>query len=109
MTNRDSRNLIPLTSYDQVPPDMTEAEAREFWVTHEITEEYLASAPPVPDDALPPFREPTKYQAIHLKREIFEKVRRLARQRGTTVQDLIDTLATEALAAADEPVRVAGT
>ena len=54
MRKRNSRDLIPLTSYDQEPEGMTEDEAHEFWSTHAITEEYLASAPPVPEDALPP-------------------------------------------------------
>ena len=106
MTKRKRENLIPLTSYDQVPPDMTEAEAREFWFTHEITEEYLASAPRVPEDALPPIREARKWVGIHLKREVFEKVRKLARKRGMRVDDLIDSLATQALAAEGEGERV---
>ena len=93
------RELIPLTSYDQVPDGMTEDEAHEFWSTHAFSEEYIASAPPVPEDALPPFREPSKYQAIHLKCEIFQKVRRLARERGVRIDDLIVSLATQALAA----------
>jgi hypothetical protein len=90
------REIIPLTSYDQVPDGMTEDEAHEFWSTHGFTEEYLASAPPVPEDALPPFREPSKYVAVHLKREVFQKVRRLARERGMRVDDLIDELVTQA-------------
>jgi hypothetical protein len=87
---------------------MTEAEAREFWFTHEITEAYLASAPPVPEDALPPIGPPRKYQAIHLTREVFEKLRGLARERGIRVDDLIDQLVTQALAAEAEEIRVSG-
>jgi len=105
MRKRDKEKLIPLTSYDQVPPDMTEAEAREFWFTHEITDEYLASAPPVPADALPPFREPSKWVGMHLKREVFEKVRKLARKRGMRVDDLLDSLVTQHLAAEEQSMR----
>jgi hypothetical protein len=90
------REIIPLTSYDQVPDGMTEDEAHEFWSTHGFTEEYIASAPPVPEDALPPFREPSKYQAIYLPREIFQRVRTLARERGVRVNDLIDELVSQA-------------
>jgi hypothetical protein len=99
MNERDMSHLIPLTSYDQVPDNMTEAEAREFWDTHEITEEYLASMPPVSDDDFPPLGPPRKWVGIHLKREAYEKVRKLARKRGVRVDDLIDSLTTEALAA----------
>lgn len=105
MKKRDMSHLIPLTSYDQVPDGMTEDEAHEFWSTHEFTEEYIASAPPVPDDALPPIGPPRKYQAVHLKREVFEKVRKLARKRGVRVDDLIDSLATQALAAEGDQER----
>jgi hypothetical protein len=108
MTRRRT-NLIPLTSPDQVPKDMTEAEAREFWFTHEITEEYLASAPPVPEEDLPPIGPPRTWVSLHLRREVFEKVRKLARQRGVRVSDLIDSLATQALAAEEaERIRATG-
>jgi CopG antitoxin of type II toxin-antitoxin system len=96
------KDLIPLTSIDQVPKDMTEDEAHELWSTHEITEEYLASAPPVPEEDLPPIRPPRKWVSLHLRRETFEKVRKLARQRGAPVSDLIDSLATQALTADEE-------
>ena len=101
------RELIPLTSYDDIPPDMTEAEARDFWDTHEITEEFLASAPPVPDDDLPPAR-PSKYVAIYLNREAFGRARLLARRRGLRVADLFDVLVEEALAAEEERARASG-
>ena len=110
MKKRDMSHLIPLTSYDQVPDNMTEAEAREFWDTHAFTEEYIASMPPLSDDDFPPLGPPRKYQAVHLKREVFEKVRKLARKRGVQVDDLIDSLATEALAAEgdEDRLRVSG-
>jgi hypothetical protein len=103
------KDLIPLTSIDQVPENMTEDEAHEFWSTHEITEEYLAAAPPVPEEELPPIGPPRKWVSIHLKREAFEKVRKLARQRGVRVDDLIDALATQALAATESEERLRAT
>lgn len=108
MKRRVERELIPVTSYEQVPDGMTEDEAHEFWSTHEFTEEYIASAPPVAEDDLPPTGPPRKWRAIHLRREVFDKVRRLARNRGVMVTDLIDTLATEALAHEEQPVRATG-
>jgi hypothetical protein len=108
MTKRDRQELIPLTSYDQEPEGMTEDEAHEFWSTHAFTEEYIASAPPVPEDALPPIGPPRKWVAIHVKRELLQKVRKLARRRGMRVDDLIDSLVTQALAdeGEEEPLRV---
>jgi hypothetical protein len=103
MTKRD---LIPLTSYDREPEGMTEDEAHEFWSTHAITAEYLASAPPVPADALPPIGSPRTYRAIYLKRASFDRLRKLARRRGSRVDDLIDMLVTQAIAAEDEATRV---
>ena len=110
MTRRDKKELIPLTSYDQEPEGMTEAEAREFWDTHAITDEYLASMPPVSEDDFPPLGPPRKWMGIHLKRDVFEKVRKLARKRGVRVDDLIDSLATQALEAEgdEERRRVSG-
>jgi hypothetical protein len=106
MTRRDKKELIPLTSYDQEREGMTEDEAHEFWSTHAFTEEYIASAPPVSDDDFPPIGPPRKYQAVYLKREVFEKVRKLARRRGVRVDDLIDDLATQALVAEGEEDRL---
>lgn len=103
----NERALIPVTSYDQVPEGMTEDEAHEFWSTHEFTEEYIASAP-VTEDDLPPIGPPRTWRAVHLRREVFDKARKLARARGVTVNDLVDTLVTQALAA-DEKNRVRAT
>src|SRR4051812_22444544 len=105
MKKRDMSQLIPLTSYDQVPDGVTEDEAHEFWSTHAFTEEYIASAPPVPDDALPPMTPLQEYGPILLDREVFRKARWLARRRGTNVEGLIDTLVAKALAAEEQSIR----
>jgi hypothetical protein len=99
------RKLIPLTSYDQVPPDMTEAEAREFWFTHEVTDEYLASAPPGPEDVLPPMRPLQEYGPLLLDREVFRMARWLARRRELSVEELLGQLVQQALAAEEERIR----
>ena len=105
MKKRDSRELIPLTSYDQVPDGMTEDEAHEFWSTHAFTEEYIASAPPVPDDALPPISPLQEYGPISLSFEVFRKARWLARRRGLSVEAFIDELVQQELAAEEERIR----
>jgi predicted flap endonuclease-1-like 5' DNA nuclease len=84
---------------------MTEAEARDFWDTHTVTDEYLASMPPVSDADFPPIGPSRKYQAVHLKRDVFQKARQLARERGVRVDDLIDDLVTKALDASESNIR----
>jgi hypothetical protein len=53
------KELVPVADPNQVPENMTEDEAREFWETHCFTEEYLEKAGPVPEGVLPPRRPPT--------------------------------------------------
>lgn len=49
-----SDKKIPVRNPSEVPDLATEREAREFWDTHEITEEYLESAGPVAEEDMPP-------------------------------------------------------
>ena len=93
------KDLIPLTAIDQVPRDMTEEEAREFWFTHEITEEYLASMPPVREEDFPPVGQLREYGPIELDFEVFRKARWLARQRGVSIEDLIGEMVNQAIEA----------
>lgn len=102
------QELIPLTSYDQVPPDMTEIEAREFWDTHGITEEYLASAPPVPDDDLPPVRPERPHGRPRLPSDVMRRLKDLAWQRGVNVDILIQELIEQGLDAEESRLRAAG-
>jgi hypothetical protein len=101
------RKLIPLTSYDQAPEGMTEADAREFWDKHEIAEEYLATMPPVSEDDFPPVEQLQRYGPILLNREVFRKARWLARRRGVSVEGFVDELVEKELAA--EEARIRGT
>ena len=54
----EERKMIPLTDPEQIPDGMTEEEAREFWDTHEITEEYYEKTERPPEEELPPIRLP---------------------------------------------------
>ena len=87
---------------------MTEAEAREFWQTHEFTEEYIASAPPAPDDESPPVPRLTKYRAVYLDRRLIKRATPLARRRGITITALLTELIERGLAAEEERSRAAG-
>jgi hypothetical protein len=87
---------------------MTEAEAREFWDTHEFTEEYIASAPPVSEDDWPPVGQLRKYGPIRLDREVFRKARWLARRRDVSLEDFIGELVHQAVAAEMKQIRATG-
>jgi hypothetical protein len=102
------RKLIPLTSYDQEPEGMTEDEAHEFWSTHAFTEEYIASAPPVPDDVLPPISPLQEFGPIHLSFEVFRRARWLARRRGLSVEEYVGKLIHQELAAEEKRIRGTG-
>lgn len=62
----NSEDRIPLTDPSQIPSGMTEEQAREFWDSHEITEQYLEKAGPVSADDLPEFRPRTKPVSVRL-------------------------------------------
>ena len=106
MTQRD---LIPLKSYDDEPEGMTEAEAREFWDTHEITEEYLATMPPPPEDAFPPVRPDRTSGRPKLPPGVMRRLKQLAWQRKMNVDVLIQELVEQGLAAEEERARATGT
>lgn len=50
--NRRTRahRLTTVRSWDELPKDMTEAEEDEFWRTHELGDELLDRAGPLPAD-----------------------------------------------------------
>ncbi len=87
---------------------MTEDEAHEFWSTHAITEEYLASAPPVSEDDLPPVRPDRPHGRPDLPREVMRRLKRLAWQRRINVDVLIQELIEQGLTAEEERQRAAG-
>ena len=54
--SKDKKKMIPLRAPKEVPEGMIEEEAREFWGTHEIAEEYLKKAGLPTKDVLPHVR-----------------------------------------------------
>jgi hypothetical protein len=95
----NERELIPLTSYDQEPEGMTEAEAREFWDTHAITEEYLATMPPVSEEDFPPVRPERPHGRPKLPPDVMRRLKQIAWQRKMNVDVLIQELIESGLAA----------
>lgn len=73
----------------QIPPDMTEQQAREFWNTHEITEEYLERAGSISEDALSAARNTTRTILLRLDADTFRRVKSLARREGVSPQEVV--------------------
>ncbi len=92
--------FIPLTDPSQIPDAMTEDEARTFWDTHEITEEYLAKAQ-VSDDDGPPIRERRAVQSraisIRFENNTAERLKHLAAKKGMAYQTLLKQFVLERL------------
>lgn len=89
---------------------MTEAEARAFWDSHAVTDEYLATMPAPLEDGGESGRHesPSRYVAIHVQRDVFQSARELARRRGVRVDDLLQLLVEQGLSADDEQSRATG-
>jgi len=87
---------------------MTEAQARAFWDTHAITEEYLASAPHASEDEFPPVRPDTPYGRPQLSAAVMRRLRRVAWQRGVNVDVLMQELLEQALATEEGRMRATG-
>jgi len=90
------KSLIPLRSVADVPPDMTEQQARECWDTHGITEEYLRSAGPISDDDLP-FMNGIAEVKFWLPEDTFQRLKALARKRHTSYRTVLVEPVTERL------------
>lgn len=93
----NSEDRIPLTDPSQVPSDMNEDQARKFWSSHEITEEYLKKAGPVPQEDLPGFRPRTKPISVRLDDDILRRMKKLAEIKNKGYQTLLKEFVAERL------------
>ena len=77
-----------VTDMNQVPAFETEAEEAEFWSTHAFAE-HLLSADQA-SDVLPPTRQPKSTPvSLRLGRELEQRLRTLAKIKGTSYQTLL--------------------
>lgn len=92
------KRLSPLTDPEDVPEFESEAQAREFWATHEITEAYLQKAS-VSESELPPVRQTTQSTRISLRIEddTLKRLKRLAGRRRLGYQTLLKNFLIERL------------
>ena len=91
------RELIPLREPSEIPENMTEAEEREFWDTHEITEEFLDKAEPVPEDELPTPRPRTRPISLRLDDDVLMRLKDLARKKHKGYQTMLKEFVVERL------------
>jgi uncharacterized protein (DUF4415 family) len=95
-----SDEKIPVRNPSEVPDPATEKEAREFWDTHEVTEEYLESTGPVAEEDLPPARlrtERTKPIAVRFDEDVLERLKQLAEHKHKGYQTLLKEFVSERL------------
>ena len=90
---------IPVRSPSEVPDLATEKEVREFWDTHEITEEYLKSAGPVTEDLPPvqPRTARTRPIAVRFDEDVLERLKQLADHKHKGYQTLLKEFVSERL------------
>ena len=86
-----------LTDPQQVPENMSEAEARAFWQEHTVTDEYLAKSEV--DEDLPPTRprRASRNTSIRLDDDLTERLKALAHKKGKGYQTLMKEFVIERL------------
>jgi uncharacterized protein (DUF4415 family) len=81
-----------------VPDFATEREARDFWDTHEVTEEYLESAGPVAEGDMPPTLPTTNRTrpiAVRFDEDVLERLKQLADHKHKGYQTLLKEFVSE--------------
>jgi hypothetical protein len=101
MTGRQAANaaraMTTVRSWDEVPRFGSEAEEAEYWSTHELGEELLGRAGPVPEGELPPPRPRTRPVAVRFDDDTLQRLRILAERRHKGYQTLLKEFVMERL------------
>ena len=91
----------PLKDLSEVPEGMSDEEAREFWDTHEVTEEYLKRAGRPPEEELPPTRSRRRGRSkpvpIRFDEDVLTRLKALARNKHKGYQTLLKEFVVERL------------
>lgn len=104
----NSEDRLPLTDPSQVPAGMTEEQAREFWASHEITEEYLDKAGSVAREELPKFRPRTKPVSVRLDADVLQRLKQLAEIKNKGYQTLLKEFVSERLYEEEKREKIIG-
>ncbi len=92
-----NKKMIPLRDPSEVPPGMSEEEEREFWDTHEITEEFLEKAEQVPEDELPRPRPRTRPISLRFDEDVLARVKVMAARKHKGYQTMLKEFVVERL------------
>jgi uncharacterized protein (DUF4415 family) len=90
-------SMTPLTNPADIPEFSSEEEARAFWDSHEITEEYLEQAGEAID--LPPTRPRRRSHStsVRLDEDLSRRLKVLAHKKGKGYQTLLKEFVLERL------------
>ncbi|WP_127585086.1 CopG family antitoxin [Paenibacillus koleovorans] len=83
-------------SFDEIPKDMSDSEAAEFWSTHALSEELLEASILEDNDDEPPKRV-SKSISIRLDQDLLDRIKKLATIRQKGYQSLIKEFLIERL------------
>lgn len=80
--------LITIYSISDIPQNMTEREAAEFWGTHCLSEELLEQSIIDDDDDIPK-RSPSKTISLRLESDLLHRLQHIASSKGMGYQTLL--------------------
>lgn len=83
------KKLTPLTDPGDIPDNMTEQEAREFWQAHSVTEEYLRRAGSVDPASLPNQDDGVRTVTVRIDADTLRRIKALARRTRTGHPELL--------------------
>lgn len=93
--------MTEINDFSEIPENMTEAEAAEFWATHSLGDqllEQLEANPSESDGLLPATRARRSVStSVELDTDVIKRLKRLARRRGTGYQVLLREFVLERL------------
>lgn len=76
-----------ITSKEEIPDNMTDEEAADFWATHTMSSELLEAS--VTEDDLPRRNGRTKTISIRLEHDLLERIQEVAAQKHMGYQTLM--------------------
>ena len=98
---KDSEGFTIIERLEDIPQDMSEEQAAEFWATHSYSDALLSEMEPVPlegRDGLPPARKPvSKRISLTLEQDTIMRLKKLARKKGMGYQTLLKSFVGERL------------
>lgn len=92
-----------ITSKEEIPNNMTDEEAADFWATHTMSEELLEAS--VAEDDLPRRNGRTKTISIRLEHNLLERIQEVAERKHMGYQTLIKQFLIERVYEEEKSIR----